>query len=112
MVRGGLAISNALIALIAIALVVLAGLCLRPHGTTLFIIGLVVILGLGIYAASDTASVKPVAIGVFDVAAPALLATPPRRCRVLQIAAGRRWRALGATTQRGGSGETVPAQPN
>jgi hypothetical protein len=72
-------------------------LLLTPHGTTLFILGLAALGTLAIYAAS--AKVKPVAIGLFDVVLPALLALPLVLVAWLQIAAGRWWLRLGRASR-------------
>jgi NTE family protein len=68
---------------------------LTPHGTILFIAGLVAVEALAIYAASQAPFAKPVAVAVFDVALPALLALPLVVVGWLQIAAGRWWLSLG-----------------
>jgi len=68
-------------------------LLLTPHGTTLFIVGLATLGALAIYAGSTR--VKPVAIGLFDVVLPAVLALPLVLVAWLQIAAGRWWLGLG-----------------
>lgn len=96
MIPGGVALTNALLAAIAVAALVGLWLLLTPHGTALFIAGLVSIACLGIYFGSDKAYVRPVAVVVFDVIAPALLAIPLLAAAALQLAAGRRWRAVGS----------------
>jgi predicted acylesterase/phospholipase RssA len=96
MTRWGLALAMILIAVIAAAAAAGLWLLLTPHGTTLFIAGLVTIACLGIYFGSDRPYVKPVAILIFDVIAPALLAIPLLGAAALQLAAGRRWRSLGS----------------
>jgi hypothetical protein len=70
-------------------------LALTPHGTVLFVAGLVTIAALVIYAASQASFVKPVAVAIFDVVVPALLALPLVLLAWLQIAAGRWWLGLG-----------------
>ena len=70
-------------------------LALTPHGTALFIGGLVTLGTLAVYAVSQTPVVKPVAMAVFDVVLPALLALPLVLIAWLQIAAGRWWLSLG-----------------
>jgi len=70
-------------------------LALTPHGTVLFVAGLVTIAALVIYAASQASVVKPVAVAIFDVVVPALLALPLVLLAWLQIAAGRWWLGLG-----------------
>jgi predicted acylesterase/phospholipase RssA len=95
MTRGGLPATMALLALIVVAAAAGLWLLLTPHGTILFVAALVMVVGLGIYFASDRAYVKPVAIAVFDVLVPALLAIPMLGTAALQLAAGRRWRSLG-----------------
>jgi NTE family protein len=70
-------------------------LLLTPHGTTLFIVGLATLGALAIYANSERSFVKPVAIVVFDIVLPALLALPMLLISLLQLAAGRWWLGLG-----------------
>jgi predicted acylesterase/phospholipase RssA len=70
-------------------------LLLTPHGTTLFIVGLAVLVVVAIYANSENRFVKPVAIGIFDVVLPALLAIPLVLVSWLQLGAGRWWLSLG-----------------
>jgi hypothetical protein len=70
-------------------------LLLTPHGTALFIAGLATLVALAIYANSEKPFVKPVAIGIFDVVLPALLAIPLVLVSWLQLAAGRWWLSLG-----------------
>ena len=68
---------------------------LTPHGTALFIGGLVTLGTLAVYVVSQAPYVKPVAMLVFDVVLPALLALPMVLLAWLQIAAGRWWLSLG-----------------
>jgi NTE family protein len=96
MLPGGLALSTALIAVIGAAAAAGLWLLLTPHGSALFIAGLASIALLGLYFASDKAYLKPVAIVVFDVIMPALLAIPLLAGAALQLAAGRGWRRLGS----------------
>jgi NTE family protein len=70
-------------------------LLLTPHGTALFIAILAALGALAIYANSEKPFVKPVAIAIFDVALPALLALPLVLISWLQLAAGRWWLSLG-----------------
>ena len=70
-------------------------LVLTPHGTALFIAILAVLGALVIYANSEKAFVKPVAIAIFDVVLPALLAIPLVLVSWLQLAAGKWWLSLG-----------------
>jgi hypothetical protein len=70
-------------------------LLLTPQGTTLFILGLATLGALAIYANSERPFVKPVAIVLFDVVLPALLALPMVLISLLQLAAGRWWLGLG-----------------
>lgn len=70
-------------------------LALTPHGTALFIGGLVTLGTLAVYVVSQAPFVKPVATAVFDVVLPALLALPLVLIAWLQIAAGRWWLSLG-----------------
>ena len=70
-------------------------LLLTPHGTALFIAGLATIGALVIYVSSERAFVKPVAIVLFDVVLPALLALPLLLISLLQLGAGRWWLRLG-----------------
>jgi predicted acylesterase/phospholipase RssA len=74
-------------------------LALTPHGTILFIAALVTIEALAIYAASQAPLAKPVAVAVFDVVLPALLALPLVLIAWLQIAAGRWWLSLGRASR-------------
>jgi len=87
-----------MIAVAVIALAVIVGLwfLLRSHGTALYLGGLVTLASLGLYAGSDKPYVKPVATILFDVVTPAILAIPLLGAALLQLAAGRRWRAVGA----------------
>ena len=68
---------------------------LTPHGVTLFLIGLATLGALEIYVLSQVAFVKWVAVALFDVVLPALLAIPLFMISLLQLAAGRWWLALG-----------------
>ena len=70
-------------------------LLLTPHGTALFIVGLAALGVVAIYANSENKFVKPVAIGIFDVVLPALLAIPLVLVSLLQLGAGRWWLSLG-----------------
>ena len=70
-------------------------LLLTPHGTALFIVILAVLVALAIYANSEKPFVKPVAIVIFDVFLPLLLAIPLVLVSWLQLAAGRWWLSLG-----------------
>jgi NTE family protein len=70
-------------------------LLLTPHGTALFVAGLATLVALAIYANSEKPFVKPVAIAIFDVVLPALLAIPLVLVSWLQLAAGRWWLSLG-----------------
>ena len=70
-------------------------LLLTPHGTALFIAILAALGALAIYANSEKAFVKPVAIVIFDVVLPALLALPLVVISWLQLGAGRWWLSLG-----------------
>ena len=74
-------------------------LALTPHGTILFVAGLVTIVALAIYAASQAPFAKPVAVAIFDVVLPALLALPLVLVTWLQIAAGRWWLSLGRASR-------------
>jgi len=68
---------------------------LTPHGVALFLIGLATLGALEIYAMSQVPFVKLVAIALFDVVLPALLALPLIVISALQLAAGRWWLGLG-----------------
>ena len=68
---------------------------LTPHGITLFLIGLATIGALEVYALSQIRFVKLVAIALFDVVLPALLALPLVLVSLLQLAAGRWWLGVG-----------------
>ena len=70
-------------------------LLLTPHGTALFIAILAALGALVIYANSEKAFVKPVAVVIFDVVLPALLAIPLVVVSWLQLAAGKWWLSLG-----------------
>jgi predicted acylesterase/phospholipase RssA len=70
-------------------------LLLTPHGTTLFIVGLVILVAVAIYANSENKFAKPVAIAIFDVLLPLLLAIPLVLVSWLQLAAGKWWLSLG-----------------
>ncbi|HKG43981.1 MAG TPA: hypothetical protein VKB10_07025 [Gaiellaceae bacterium] len=72
-------------------------LLLTPHGTALFIAGLATLGALAIYANSKSRSSKPLAIAIFDVVLPALLALPLVLIAALQLGAGRWWLSLGRT---------------
>jgi NTE family protein len=96
MTPGALPAVMATIGLAAAAAAAGLWLLLTPHGTALFIAALAAAAVLGIYFASDNQYVKPVAIAVFDVIMPALLAIPMLGVAALQLAAGRRWRSLGS----------------
>jgi NTE family protein len=74
-------------------------LALTPHGTALFIGGLITLGTLAVYAVSQAPFVKPVAMAVFDVVLPALLALPLVLVAWLQIAAGRWWLSLGRASR-------------
>jgi NTE family protein len=84
------------LAVVALAAIVGLWLLLRSHGTALYLGGLVTLASLGLYVASDKPYVRPVATILFDVVTPAILALPLLAAAWLQLAAGRRWRALGA----------------
>ena len=68
---------------------------LTSHGVALFLIGLATLGALEIYAMSQVPFVKLVAIALFDVVLPALLALPLIVISALQLAAGRWWLGLG-----------------
>jgi len=70
-------------------------LLLTPHGNVLFIAGLATLGALAIYANSEKAFVKPVAVALFDVVLPAILALPLVLVAWLQILAGRWWLSIG-----------------
>jgi hypothetical protein len=70
-------------------------LLLTPHGTALFIVVLVLLGMMAIYASSENKYVKPVAILIFDVLMPLLLAIPLVLVSWLQLAAGRWWLSQG-----------------
>ena len=70
-------------------------LLLTPHGTALFIAILAALGAMAIYANSEKPFVKPVAIAIFDVVLPALLAIPLVLISWLQLGAGRWWLSLG-----------------
>jgi predicted acylesterase/phospholipase RssA len=70
-------------------------LLLTPHGTALYIAILAALVALAIYANSEKPFVKPVAMAIFDVVLPALLAIPLVLISWLQLAAGKWWLSLG-----------------
>ncbi|HSC49362.1 MAG TPA: patatin-like phospholipase family protein [Gaiellaceae bacterium] len=70
-------------------------LLLAPHGDVLFVAGLATLAALAVYANSEKPFVKPVAVALFDVALPALLALPLVLVAWLQLLAGRWWLSLG-----------------
>lgn len=70
-------------------------LLITPHGTALFIAGLATLGALATYGSSEKALVKPVAIALFDVVLPALLALPLLLIASLQLGAGWWWLRLG-----------------
>jgi predicted acylesterase/phospholipase RssA len=110
MVKGGLMLANAFIAAVVAAIATGAWLLLTPHGTALFIAALAILVSLGIYIASDKSYVKPIAIALFDVIAPALLAIPLLGAAALQLAAGRRWRAVASAQRLSRVPEPEPAK--
>ena len=85
-------------------------LVLGSHATVLFTAGLVTVGCLGLYFTSDKPYVKPVAVVLFDVLTPALLAVPLVALAALQLVSGRRWRALGAMREPQWSHETVTGE--
>jgi NTE family protein len=70
-------------------------LLLTPHGTALFIVVLALLGMMAIYAASENKYVKPVAIFIFEMLLPALLAIPLVLVSGLQLLAGRWWLSQG-----------------
>ena len=96
MVAHAYAATNVLIALILAGACAGLWLALTPHGTILFIAGLATVVGLGVYFLSDKAYVKPVAVAVFDVIVPALLAIPLLGAAGLQLLVGHLWRRAGS----------------
>ena len=110
MVKGGVAIANALIAAAVCAAAVGAWLLLTPHGTGLFIAILASLVCLGIYFASENSYIKPLAVALFDVVVPALLAIPMLGAAGLQLAAGRGWRAAASAQRLGRAPEAAPAK--
>jgi NTE family protein len=74
-------------------------LLLTPHGNVLFIAGLATLGALAIYANSEKPFVKPVAVALFDVVLPALLALPLVLVAWLQILAGRWWLSIGRASR-------------
>ena len=87
------------VAVIALAAIVGLWFLLRSHGTALYLGGLATLASLGLYVGSDRPYIKPVATILFDVVTPAILAIPLLATALLQLAAGRRWRAVGAVKQ-------------
>ena len=88
------------VAVIAVAAVVGLWFLLRSHGTALYLGGLVTLASLGLYVGSDKPYIKPVATILFDVVTPAILAIPLLGAAMFQLAAGRRWRSVGAVRRR------------
>ncbi len=109
MTPGAFVVTNALVALLAAAAAAGGWLLLTPHGTGLYIAGLAALAALAVYVASDKTMVKPVAVVLFDIVTPAVLALPLVLVAVLQLAAGRFWRALGSIERVGGA--TAARQP-
>jgi NTE family protein len=106
--RGGLATAFALIAVVLVGAAVGLWFLLTPHGTALFIAGLATLVCLGLYFGSDKPYVRPLAIGVFDLLAPLLLAIPLLAVAGLQLVAGRLWRSAGSAVQAERPPEAVP----
>jgi NTE family protein len=96
MTPGAFAVTNVLIGLLLAGGALGGWLLLRPHGTGLYIAGLAAAAALAIYMASDKAYVKPVAVFLFDIITPFLLAIPLFLASALQLASGKRWRARGS----------------
>lgn len=90
------AVANVVTAIVVAAACVALWLVLPEHGAILYIAGLATVAGIVAYFLSDKPYVKPVAIVVFDVIAPALLAIPLLVYAALQLAVGRLWRRLGS----------------
>jgi NTE family protein len=99
--RGVYALVIGLIAVLTAAAIARLWLLLTPHGTALFIAGLATVACLVIYAASDKAYVKPVAVAIFDVVLPAFVAIPLVAVAALQLGTGRLWKADGGRPRRG-----------
>jgi predicted acylesterase/phospholipase RssA len=110
MKQGGYPLVIGSIAVVIAAAIAGLWLLLAPHGTALFIAGLATVACLAIYAASDKAYVKPVAVVIFDVVLPALLAIPLVFVAALQLGTGRLWRAAGRERSRQ-PGPTATALP-
>jgi hypothetical protein len=110
MVKGGLMLAYAFIAAVVVAIAAGTWLLLTPHRTALFVAALAILVSLGIYIASDKSYVKPVAIALFDVVIPALLSIPLLGAAALQLAAGRRWRAVASAQRLGRAPEVVPVK--
>lgn len=72
---------------------------LEPHGTLQFTLGLALSAAIVVYALSQRPLAKQVAVVVFDVVVPALLALPLLVVGWTQILAGRRWLALGRVVE-------------
>jgi predicted acylesterase/phospholipase RssA len=107
------AIANVLTGLLLAAVAVGGWLLLTPHGTSLYVAGLAVVAAGAIYVGSDMPYVKRVAVIVFDIVIPALLAIPLALVAALQLAAGKRWCSLGRTNRLGSAAAGVPVhQPN
>ena len=70
------AIANVLTGLLLAAAAVGGWLLLTPHGTGLYVAGLAVVAAGAIYVSSDKPYLKRVAVFVFDIVMPALLAIP------------------------------------
>jgi predicted acylesterase/phospholipase RssA len=110
MTGGGVALVNTLIAAVLGGAAAGAWFLLTPHGTGLFIAILASLVCLGIYFASESRYVKPIAIVLFDCVVPALLALPMLAAAALQLAAGRRWRAVASARRLAPSPEAAAAR--
>ena len=102
------AIANVLIGLLLAAAAVGGWLLLTPHGTASTSLGLAVVAAGAIYVGSDKPYVKPVAVFVFDIVMPALLAIPLVLVAALQLGAGRRWCSLGSANRLGSAATKQP----
>ena len=102
------AIANALTGLLLAAAAVGGWLLLTPHGTGLYVAGLAVVAAGAIYVSSDKPYLKRVAVFVFDIVMPALLAIPLVLVAALQLGAGKRWCSLGSANRLGSAATKQP----
>jgi NTE family protein len=81
----------ALVGLALLAGVIALGFVLAPHGTVLYVAGAVLLVALVLYVKSGNLLSKV----LYDVLVPVVAAVPLLFVAAAQLAAGRRWRAVG-----------------